>query len=186
MGSISRERKRLVGDGGFVAHNFDRGFSRPPPSSARPPSRTDCPITGGRSSGEVQHAVVGASSRPPCAPEASSVACPSWAKVWDRDAARIRPGRGQYRSPCPSTRSTRIDNHVLATTAPVPPPDDRPVTHITREVARGLPRGSCGSGARPGNRDLKALALGGSRCPCSRSLAAVGEAICSFTLVSKV
>ena len=38
---------------------------------------------------------------------ASSMASASCLKVWLRKAAKIRPGRGQYRSPWPSIRSTR-------------------------------------------------------------------------------
>jgi hypothetical protein len=46
---------------------------------------------------------------------ASSIAPASCWKVWLRAAAKIRPGRGQYCSPWPSIRSTRIEAEVRAT-----------------------------------------------------------------------
>jgi hypothetical protein len=45
---------------------------------------------------------------------ASSIASASCLKLWLRAAAKIRPGRGQYRSPWPSTRSTLIEGQVRA------------------------------------------------------------------------
>jgi len=50
--------------------------------------------------------------------KASSIAVARWAKLWERAAAKIRPGLGHKLSPPPSTKSTRIDNHVRAT-API-------------------------------------------------------------------
>src|SRR5450759_954780 len=47
------------------------------------------------------------------------MASASWAKVWERAAAKIRPGRGHKCSPCPSTKSTRIESHVRAMSSEV-------------------------------------------------------------------
>lgn len=47
--------------------------------------------------------------------KALSIASASAANVCEREAAKIRPGRGHRVLPAPSISSTRIDNQVLAT-----------------------------------------------------------------------
>ena len=44
----------------------------------------------------------------------SSIVAASAAKVWEREATKTRPGRGQNRSPRPETSSTVIESQMRA------------------------------------------------------------------------